>query len=86
MMEMLDKITLLRDACDKREIRRFDPTGEKKSEPFDIQVDGGIDLKTAALCAKSGANLFVAGTSFFSAENWKEVVADYEKLRGLRTF
>jgi ribulose-phosphate 3-epimerase len=32
-----------------------------------IEVDGGIDLATAALCREKGADTFVAGTSFFSA-------------------
>jgi ribulose-phosphate 3-epimerase len=32
-----------------------------------IEVDGGIDLTTAALCRKAGADTFVAGTHFFAA-------------------
>jgi ribulose-phosphate 3-epimerase len=32
-----------------------------------IQVDGGIDARTASLCAEPGASLFVAGTSVFGA-------------------
>jgi ribulose-phosphate 3-epimerase len=32
-----------------------------------IEVDGGIDLATAAQCRKAGADTFVAGTSFFAA-------------------
>jgi ribulose-phosphate 3-epimerase len=33
----------------------------------DLEVDGGVDLTTAAACAKAGANVFVAGTSIFGA-------------------
>jgi ribulose-phosphate 3-epimerase len=35
----------------------------------ELEVDGGIDLTTAPVCAKSGANVFVAGTSVFGAKN-----------------
>lgn len=34
---------------------------------FHIEVDGGIDAETAALAAKAGANVFVAGSSTFKA-------------------
>jgi ribulose-phosphate 3-epimerase len=32
-----------------------------------IEVDGGIDERTAPLCAEAGASLFVAGTAVFGA-------------------
>jgi ribulose-phosphate 3-epimerase len=32
-----------------------------------LEVDGGIDLSTAAECRKAGADTFVVGTSFFKA-------------------
>jgi ribulose-phosphate 3-epimerase len=34
----------------------------------ELEVDGGIDLKTAPIAAKSGANVFVAGTSIFGSK------------------
>lgn len=36
---------------------------------FHIQVDGGINAETALLCREAGADVFVAGTSVFRAEN-----------------
>ncbi len=39
----------------------------KRNLDFRIEVDGGIDLGTAAECRASGADTFVVGTSFFSA-------------------
>ena len=39
---------------------------ERKLE-FRLEVDGGIDLATAAECRAAGADTFVAGTSFFKA-------------------
>ncbi len=34
---------------------------------FRLEVDGGIDLRTAGLCRAAGTDTFVAGTSFFKA-------------------
>jgi ribulose-phosphate 3-epimerase len=34
---------------------------------FRLEVDGGIDLKTAPLCREQGVDTFVAGTAFFKA-------------------
>jgi ribulose-phosphate 3-epimerase len=33
----------------------------------ELEVDGGIDMKTAAECREAGANVFVAGTAIFGA-------------------
>ncbi|MBC8127223.1 MAG: ribulose-phosphate 3-epimerase [Gloeobacteraceae cyanobacterium ES-bin-144] len=40
---------------------------EAKSLAFHVQVDGGIDAVTAALCYQAGANVMVAGSSTFRA-------------------
>ncbi len=39
-----------------------------------IQVDGGITSKTAPLAIKAGANVLVAGSSIFGADNYKEAI------------
>jgi ribulose-phosphate 3-epimerase len=36
---------------------------------FHIGVDGGVDFKTAAECARAGADAFISGTSLFSRRN-----------------
>jgi ribulose-phosphate 3-epimerase len=41
----------------------------------DILVDGGIDRHTAPLCARQGANAFVAGTSLFGAKDMTAEIA-----------
>jgi ribulose-phosphate 3-epimerase len=46
---------------------RFDAWRRDLGLDFRIEVDGGIDLATAARCRAVGADTFVAGTSFFSA-------------------
>ena len=45
----------------------------------DIQVDGGINAETVEIAAAAGANVFVAGSAVFGAENPAEVI---EMLRG----
>ena len=49
-----------------------------KYPSLDIQVDGGIDAKTAPIAAKAGANVFVAGTAVFKAEDRADVM---QKIR-----
>lgn len=51
----------------------------RKLKPkMDIEVDGGISDKTAALAAKAGANMFVANSYIFKA---KDKVKAIKKLR-----
>ncbi len=38
-------------------------------EDFDIEIDGGINARTAPLAIKHGANILVAGSSIFGAED-----------------
>ena len=41
---------------------------------FDIEVDGGINPETAALCRQAGANMLVAGNSVFSSADPAETI------------
>lgn len=79
--EVLDKVKVLREAIDKRGIRAGGrvPKHEEKLPVFPIQVDGGIDEKTAPVCVQSGANVLVSGTYLFKHKSMKEGV---ERLRG----
>lgn len=43
--------------------------------PFDIMVDGGVNARTAAVCAAAGANLFVAGSALFGAADMTAAIA-----------
>ncbi|MDR0921902.1 MAG: ribulose-phosphate 3-epimerase [Lactobacillales bacterium] len=45
---------------------------EEKGLTFDIEVDGGVDNTTIGACKKAGANVFVAGSYVYNAENPKE--------------
>ena len=44
-------------------------------EALDIEVDGGINGKTALLVKEAGANVLVAGTGLFKAENMAQANA-----------
>jgi len=42
---------------------------ENENLNIDIEIDGGIDFKTAPLAIKAGANILVSGTTIFKGEN-----------------
>lgn len=80
MPEVLEKIRFTREVCDKLNIREGGVTlpanSPKKLPPFDIEVDGGIDSETAALCMEAGANVLVAGTHLFKFPSLAKGVED----------
>ena len=43
---------------------------------FHIEVDGGINAKTAAIAGNAGANVLVAGSSSFQAPDMKVAIAE----------
>jgi ribulose-phosphate 3-epimerase len=47
---------------------------------FRLEVDGGIDLATAAECRAAGTDTFVAGTSFFGAPDPAALAAAFGRL------
>jgi ribulose-phosphate 3-epimerase len=62
--EMLPKIRRIRAMCAER---GFDP---------EIEVDGGENMKTAALASAAGATAIVAGSAIFGAKDYKAAIAD----------
>jgi ribulose-phosphate 3-epimerase len=52
--------------------------------PLDIEVDGGINHDTARICAEHGANIMVAGSYVFKADDYAEPVGAIREgaLRG----
>jgi ribulose-phosphate 3-epimerase len=65
--EMMDKV------------KRAAAWNEEHSTKFDIEVDGGINAETARVSIQNGANVLVAGTSIFHAEDYAEAIRE---LRG----
>lgn len=68
MPETMEKIKTLRDEMKRRGL------------DTDIQVDGGINEKTVETAAAAGANVFVAGSAVFGAD---DASAEIAKLRAL---
>lgn len=49
------------------------------SRPIHIEVDGGVNVETAALCAKAGADVLVAGNAVFAGGRYAEAIAAIRK-------
>jgi ribulose-phosphate 3-epimerase len=74
MPEVLEKIKLTREACDRNGIRQGGIVAKsgmrpESLPPFDIQVDGGIIPETAGECVKAGANVLVSGNYLYQQPN-----------------
>jgi ribulose-phosphate 3-epimerase len=61
-------------------LRQIDAWRRERNLGFRLEVDGGIDLATAAECRAAGADTFVAGTSFFKADDPAAFAAAMAKL------
>ena len=64
----LKKVRELRDLIDKTDSRAI------------IEVDGGVNEKTAPLLAQAGADMLVAGSYIFNAENPEEHISMLKRL------
>ena len=62
LTQMVEKIKKLKEYIQEKELE------------VDIEVDGGINLKTAPVVKKAGANILVAGTAILMANNYKTII------------
>lgn len=62
MADMMPKVSKIREKADE-----IHPE-------LDIEVDGGINSETVKTAAQAGANVFVAGSAVFKAENPAEII------------
>jgi ribulose-phosphate 3-epimerase len=67
---MVEKITRVRSMIGPR--------------PIQLEVDGGVTPDTAALCAKAGANVFVAGSAVFKDGQYAANIAAIRAAASLR--
>ena len=51
----------------------------KLSKTISIEVDGGVSVENAELCAASGANILVSGSAIFSAKDMKSYIAQIKQ-------
>lgn len=68
MADMMPKVKKLREEIERRNL------------VVDIQVDGGVSLKTVEQCAEAGANVLVAGSAIFGSEDPKETISQLKSL------
>ena len=66
MAHMMPKVKQLRSMLDE-----VNPTCH-------LEVDGGVDLVTVQTCKENGANVFVAGSAFYGAQDKKAFVEGIE--------
>ncbi len=79
MSEVVEKIRMTREFCEKHGIRQGGIVKQGMSlPPFDIQVDGGINDETGRICVQAGANILVSGNFLFHQPDLKKAV---ENLR-----
>jgi len=60
--QVLSKIQLLRQTLDQSEVQ------------IDVQIDGGVKPDNASVIKTAGANVLVAGSAIFGAEDYKEAI------------
>ncbi|HEX9281398.1 MAG TPA: ribulose-phosphate 3-epimerase [Candidatus Udaeobacter sp.] len=65
------------DQMDK--VRRAAKWNQSRENQIDIEVDGGINQKTAQISVENGANILVAGTSIFRSRDYAKAIRE---LRG----
>lgn len=53
---------------------------ERKNLEIDIEVDGGINLKTAQRVKDAGANILVAGTAILMASDYKVIIDELKEI------
>ena len=62
LSEMTEKVRILKNYIDENHLE------------IDIEVDGGINLKTEPEVKKAGANILVAGTAILNAVDYKVII------------
>ncbi len=69
--------TLLTDMIDK--VKKLNEYVKRNDIELDIEVDGGINLKTAPELKKVGANILVSGTAILMANDYKVIIDEMKE-------
>ena len=67
LTDMIDKVKILKNYIEKNYLE------------LDIEVDGGINLKTAPELKNAGANILVSGTAILMANDYKVIIDELKK-------
>lgn len=67
LTDMIDKVKILKNYIEKNHLE------------LDIEVDGGINLKTAPELKTAGANILVSGTAILMANDYKVIIDELKK-------
>ncbi len=62
-----------------RQVRAF---MDKYHPECDLEVDGGVDLKTAPKVVEAGANVLVAGSAIYGSPDPAQAIADLRRVCG----
>jgi ribulose-phosphate 3-epimerase len=73
----IDKIGFQGQAFDEKVVQRIKEVKEKYPQMI-VQIDGGVNLETAAILKKAGADRLVAGSVLFASDN---IVDTYRELK-----
>jgi len=63
-------------------LQRLKAMRDSRGLNFEIEVDGGVKLDNCKRIAEAGADVLVAGSAIFGAENVEEAVANFRKVLG----
>ena len=61
-------------------IKELKKIRDKKGLSFEIEIDGGVNISNADMIKEAGADILVAGSAVFKADNRKKAI---EMIRGL---
>ena len=64
LTDMVEKIKKLKNYIDENKLE------------IDIEVDGGINLKTCDIVKQAGANILVSGTAILMAKDYSEIIKE----------
>ena len=53
---------------------------EKNNIEIDIEVDGGVNIKTAPRVKEAGADILVAGTAILKANNFASIIDELREI------
>ncbi|HOJ11254.1 MAG TPA: ribulose-phosphate 3-epimerase [Clostridiales bacterium] len=61
-------------------VRQLRKLTKQKGLNTDIEVDGGIDLSNIYRVTEAGANVIVAGSTVYKAENTEKIISDLKNM------